>query len=174
MLVSGAAPWLFLLVGQSWFVLAMEYQFALACLFALYVACGLYWAALEKHYVSSRKGERIRVSIGRAVVLVFAATLIQTFAKGGVAAAEEFAKQIAGLDARHPYPGFLSLLMIWPGAWAIICLYSLKPVWDHAVDAVREVKIIDTFSFAAPKLRAELRGPVTPLSPASDGIPASV
>lgn len=150
MLFSGGAPWLLLAAGQSWFVTAMQYQVPMALLIGAYVVAGLYWAAIEKHYIASRKGERLAVSVGRALGLLVIAVMIPVFLKVDIGMAEQFGKQVQPAAAVREASGLLSVLLLWPGIWALICLYALKPVWDHAVEALKDGHVRPVFDFALP------------------------
>ncbi|MCH4894431.1 hypothetical protein GO308_15035 [Sphingomonas sp. SFZ2018-12] len=136
------------MIDQSWFVSAMQFQVPMVTLFAAYMMLAFYWAAVEKHYITSRKGERLGMSIARAFLSVSVALMVPISMKVGGSAAESLAQQIPRMPNTSEAPGFVAVLLIWPALWGLVCLYALKPTLDHAVDAIRERLVQPSFDFA--------------------------
>ena len=88
------------------------------------------------------------MSVVRGMLSIFVAVMVPVLVKVGVAMAEELAKQVPRLGPHPETPGFVSVVLIWPALWALLCLYSLKPTLDHAVEAIRARFITPSFSFA--------------------------
>ncbi len=122
-------------------------------LFGGYAALGLIWGAMEKESASKYGVEAPRKAIIRAVLLLFILILVPTMTKIGTGVAEEMQRSIAKqMSPERREPGFLSVVLLWPTLWAIICAYALKPVWDTAVEAIR-VNYISSKLNLGPKQR---------------------
>lgn len=138
MLLSGALPWLLLIVTPIGFISMMEWEFGFTLLFGAYVSVGLLWAAMEKESATKYSIEAPKSAIFRAFLLLLALTLVPSMVKIGNGVADDVHRQVVSKIAKGAkQPGFLSVILIWPSLWALICAYALKPLWDAAVDSLR-------------------------------------
>ncbi len=138
MLLSGALPWVLLMIAPNAFIGLMEWQFGFTALFGAYVSVGLLWAAMEKESATKYSIEAPRTTILRAFLLLTVLTLLPSMVKIGNGVADDVSQQIISQIAKGAkQPGFLSVILIWPSLWALICAYALKPLWDAAVDSLR-------------------------------------
>lgn len=138
MLLSGALPWVLLMIAPNAFIGLMEWQFGFTALFGAYVSVGLLWAAMEKESATKYSIEAPRTTILRAFLLLTVLTLVPSMVKIGNGVADDVSQQIISQIAKGAkQPGFLSVILIWPSLWALICAYALKPLWDAAVDSLR-------------------------------------
>jgi len=138
MLLSGALPWLLLIIMPKGFVSMMEWQFGFTLLFGAYVSAGLLWAAMEKESATKYSIEAPKSAIVRAFMLLLVLILVPAMVKIGNGVADDVHRQIVSQIAKGAkQPGFLSVILIWPTLWALICAYALKPLWDVAVDSLR-------------------------------------
>jgi hypothetical protein len=138
MLLSGALPWVFLIIAPNAFIGIMEWEFGFTLLFGAYVSVGLLWAAMEKESATKYSIEAPKKTIFRAFLLLLVLALVPSMVNIGNGVADDVNRQIVSQIAKGAkQPGFLSVILIWPSLWALICAYALKPLWDSAVDSLR-------------------------------------
>lgn len=167
MLLSGALPWVLMLAIPNVFISVMEWKFGFTLLFGLYVSFGLLWAAMEKESATKYSIEAPKKAIFRAFMLLLILTLVPSMVKIGNGVADDVQRQIASQIVKgRAQPGFVSVILIWPTLWALMCAYALKPLWDVAVDSLRTSLIVPYFNLGPYVKRVRKRNSVEDASQA--------
>jgi len=151
MLVSGATPFVGLLIAPSTFPRVLESQISLALVLVSYSTIGLFWAAMEKEYIENHKDERLASSVLRVCMVLCVLCIIPVFVSIAGSTTQSFYAAIHKADEKAAEPGLITTMRLWPAMWAIICAYSLKPIWDHAVAAVRGKWVGPVFDLSLPE-----------------------